>query len=55
MIKDRVLSHRIDLETKNRIAMLLGNRYSSISDFVRRAINDLIVREDAHRNRWTAR
>jgi hypothetical protein len=35
MIKDRVLSHRIDAATKTRITMLLGNRYSSTSEFVR--------------------
>ncbi|MEH2562434.1 hypothetical protein [Bradyrhizobium sp. AZCC 2289] len=55
MIKDRVLSHRIDAATKGRITTLLGNRYSSISDFVRQAIQDLIAKEDAHRNRWTVR
>jgi hypothetical protein len=55
MIKDHILSHRIDAVTKARIATLLGNRYASVSDFVRRAINDLIAREHEHRNRWTAR
>ena len=55
MTKDVVLSHRIDAETKTRIKSLLGNRYASMSDFVRRAIIDLMVRKTAHRNRWTVR
>jgi hypothetical protein len=55
MIKDHVLSHRIDAANKTRISTLLGNRYPSVSEFVRRAINDLIAREGEHRNRWTVR
>lgn len=35
MIKDRVLSHRIDAAIRTVLPTLLGNRYSSISDFVR--------------------
>jgi Arc/MetJ-type ribon-helix-helix transcriptional regulator len=47
MIKDRVLSHRLDAVTKTRIStLIIGGRYPSMSEFVRRAINELTTRED---------
>jgi hypothetical protein len=55
MIKDRVLSHRIDAVTKTRISTLIIGRYPSMSKFIRRAINELLTREDEQRNRWWSR
>jgi hypothetical protein len=55
MIKDRVLSHRLDAVTKTRISTLIIGRYPSMSEFVRRAINELLTREDEQRNRWWTR
>jgi hypothetical protein len=52
MIKDRVLSHRIDAVTKTRISTLI---IPSMSKFIRRAINELLTREDEQRNRWWSR
>jgi Arc/MetJ-type ribon-helix-helix transcriptional regulator len=56
MIKDRVLSHRLDAVTKTRIStLIIGGRYPSMSEFIRRAINELMTREDEQRNRWWRR
>jgi Ribbon-helix-helix protein, copG family len=55
MIKDRVLSHRIDAVTKTRISTLIIGRYPSMSEFIRRAINELLTREDEQPNRWWSR
>jgi Arc/MetJ-type ribon-helix-helix transcriptional regulator len=55
MIKDRVLSHRLDAVTKTRISTLNIGRYPSMSEFIRRAINELLTREDEQRNRWWTR
>jgi Arc/MetJ-type ribon-helix-helix transcriptional regulator len=56
MIKDRVLSHRLDAVTKTRIStLIIGGRYPSMSEFIRRAINELMTREDEQRNRWWSR
>ena len=55
MIKDRVRSRRINAVTKTRIFTLILNRYPSMSEFVRRAINELMTREDEQRNRWWSR
>jgi Arc/MetJ-type ribon-helix-helix transcriptional regulator len=55
MIKDRVLSHRLDAVTKTRISTLIIGRYPSMSEFVRRAISELMTREDEQRNRWWSR
>jgi Arc/MetJ-type ribon-helix-helix transcriptional regulator len=50
MIEDRVLSHRLDADQNADI-----RRYPSMSEFVWRAINELMTREDEQRNRWWSR
>ena len=54
-IKDRVLSHRLDAVTKTRISTLTIGRYPSMSEFIRRAINEFLTGEDEQRNRWWRR
>jgi len=54
MIEDCVLSHRLDAVTKARISTLIIGRYPSMSEFIRRAINELLTREDEQQNRrWS--
>jgi Arc/MetJ-type ribon-helix-helix transcriptional regulator len=45
MIKDRVISHRLDAVTKTRMSgLIVGGRYPSMSEFARRPINELMPR-----------
>jgi predicted transcriptional regulator len=49
LIKNQVLTFRVDEATKHRILRCLGWRYRSRTVFIRSAIEQLLVAEEASR------